>query len=72
MTQPVEMVGTVTKLCAKPFGFIRSDSYPSVFFHANDLLPPLDFSGALLERRVRFQLEENERGMRASNVRLAD
>ena len=67
-----QMTGTVKALRVdKGYGFIAITGQPDAFFHFRDLLPELLFDEQLLERRVDFALEQNERGQRARNIQAA-
>ena len=65
------MEGTITSLkLGKGFGFLTPHGgSQQIFFHADDLAPPLSFDGRLLERRVLFDLVETDKGQRAVALR---
>lgn len=67
------MIGTVVRLREdRGFGFIHQDGTDErngVFFHCRDLSSDLQFDETLLERRVRFEATNGEKGLKAINVR---
>ena len=69
-------IGHVTHLVEdRGFGFIRpdgSDDAKDVFFHVSGLAAGLEFSGALLEMRVVYEIQETSQGQRAKDVRPAN
>jgi len=50
------------------FGFIRSSDGQQVFFHRSSL-QQMDFDGLKEGDAVEFEVEQSEKGLRASNVR---
>lgn len=70
------MVGRIAKVVSdRGFGFIRESNNPNAkdtFFHAKDVMAPLFFEELTTGIRVEYELEENEKGIHASGVRLAD
>lgn len=67
------MTGTIKSVKDRGFGFIvRDDTGASVFFHAGGLQGGLEFDETLVERRVRFELEDSDRGPRAINIQPAE
>jgi cold shock CspA family protein len=67
------MLGTVTAVRTdRFFGFISPDGgSKAVFFHGTAVVD-LDFDETLIERRVRFESIETERGPKAIRVAAAD
>ena len=67
------MVGTVKSIIVdRGFGFIAVPGEDDVFFHYRGLCGGLEFNEQLVERRVRFNVIESEKGPRAGAVRPAD
>ena len=64
--------GTVSAIKAEGYGFIRRSRASDVFFHRRDMVDDAMFDERLVERRVRFELRDTDRGPRASNVQLVD
>jgi CspA family cold shock protein len=62
--------GTVTNIVvSRGFGFIRRDGGKGdAFFHFKSVDDGLPFDETLLERRVRFDVQTSDRGLRAVNV----
>lgn len=54
----------------KGFGFIAQTDGPDIFFHANELIE-LAWDEQLLNRRVKFNVITNPRGLRAVGVQAA-
>lgn len=55
------------------FGFIHPDGGgKDLFFHATQLVSGLPFDEQLLELRVKFDTIDNEKGLRAVDVRPAE
>jgi CspA family cold shock protein len=65
------MIGVITKVVGdRGFGFIRrTDGEADVFFHHRSLDRTLIFSSALVGESVQFDVQQNEKGPRAVNVR---
>ena len=65
--------GTVVSLrLEKGFGFIHEQTgEPDIFFHCSDLVE-LPFDATLHERRVRFDVTETAKGLRATNIQTAN
>lgn len=56
----------------KGFAFVTNPGGPDAFVHINDCADELlPFSQALKDKRVQFDVTENDRGLRAVNVRFA-
>jgi cold shock CspA family protein len=66
------MTGTIAHLkLERGFGFIHvTGEQKGIFFHCRDTELPWDEH--LLERRVEFEVAENEKGKHATNVRAAN
>jgi CspA family cold shock protein len=65
----VSMKGTITRVVRdRDFGFIRSTDGQEVFFHRNGL-QQMDFEGLKEGATVEFEVEQSEKGPRATNVR---
>jgi cold shock CspA family protein len=54
------------------FGFIAVTGDDDAYFHVSDVDRDLPFDSTLYQRRVRFDLVEGPRGLRAKNVRAAE
>lgn len=67
-------VGTVTRVVLnRGFGFIHcADLGSDVFVHAEALDDSLEFDEQLQERRVAFDVTQAAKGLRATNVRVAE
>ena len=65
----VSMQGTIKRIVRdRGFGFIRSTDGQEVFFHRNGL-QQMDFDGLKEGATVEFEVEQSEKGPRATNVR---
>ena len=53
----------------KGFGFIRSDDEKDIFFHYSSLVRD-GFKTVDVDSEVEFDLEESEKGLRASNIKI--
>ena len=63
------MKGTIKRIVRdRGFGFIRSTDGQEVFFHRNGL-QQMDFDGLKEGATVEFEVEQSEKGPRATNVR---
>ena len=63
------MKGTIKRIVRdRGFGFIRSMDGQEVFFHRNGL-QQMDFDGLKEGATVEFEVEQSEKGPRATNVR---
>ena len=63
------MQGTIKRVVRdRGFGFIRSTDGQEVFFHRNGL-QQMDFDSLKEGSTVEFEIEQSEKGPRASNVR---
>jgi CspA family cold shock protein len=63
------MKGTIKRVVRdRGFGFIRSTDGQEVFFHRNGL-QQIDFEGLQEGATVEFEIEQSEKGPRATNVR---
>lgn len=66
------MEGYVKKIVAeKGYGFIQCAGLPDLFFHCTEL-ENLEFDERLIERRVRFRIENHFGRDRAVRVQPAD
>ena len=66
---PISMKGTIKRVVRdRGFGFIRSTDGQEVFFHRNGL-QQIDFEGLQEGATVEFEIEQSEKGPRATNVR---
>lgn len=64
--------GTVKKLVAeRGFGFITTDDGKDIFFHRSALAPTIEFERLVGGERVQFEIEQDPKGARASNVEPA-
>lgn len=66
------MTGTIKRLTDKGFGFIGDDANPGkdVFFH-NSALVGVQFTDLKEGDAVTFDIEQSDKGPRATNVKLA-
>ena len=65
----VSMKGTIKRVVRdRGFGFIRSSDGQEVFFHRNGL-QQMDFESLKEGTSVEFEVEQSEKGPRATNVR---
>ena len=65
----VSMKGTIKRVVRdRGFGFIRSTDGQEVFFHRNGL-QQMDFDSLKEGSTVEFEVEQSEKGPRATNVR---
>ena len=65
----VSMQGTIKRIVRdRGFGFIRSTDGQEVFFHRNGL-QQMDFDSLQEGSTVEFEVEQSEKGPRATNVR---
>jgi CspA family cold shock protein len=63
------MKGTIKRIVRdRGFGFIRSTDGQEVFFHRNGL-QQIDFDSLKEGTTVEFDVEQSEKGPRATNVR---
>jgi CspA family cold shock protein len=63
------MQGTIKRVVRdRGFGFIRSTDGQEVFFHRNGL-QQMDFDSLKEGATVEFEVEQSDKGPRASNVR---
>ena len=68
-TIEVSMQGTINRVVRdRGFGFIRSSDGKEVFFHRTGL-QQMVFEGLKEGTSVEFDLEQAEKGLRATNVR---
>ena len=65
--------GIVKKIVSdRGFGFITADDDgKDYFFHRSALVPSLDFDRLVGGERVQFEVEQDPKGARASNVEPA-
>jgi cold shock protein len=64
--------GSIKKVIAdRGFGFITGEDGKDYFFHRDGLTGSVDFDRLIGGERVEFDIENNPRGPRASNVRAA-
>lgn len=67
--------GTVVAVhCDRGFGFLESSDFAKdLFFHCDQLSDDLEFDEQLIERRVSFEVsEQDKRGPRAIDVRATE
>jgi CspA family cold shock protein len=65
----VSMKGTIKRIIrVRGFGFIRTSDGQDVFFHRNGL-QQMDFDSLKEGPTVEFEIEQSEKGPRATNVR---
>ena len=65
----VSMKGTIKRVVRdRGYGFIRSSDGHEVFFHRNGL-QQMDFDSLKEGATVEFEVEQSEKGPRATNVR---
>ena len=66
------MTGKIKRITDKGFGFISDDTNPGkdVFFH-NTALVGVQFTDLKEGDAVTFDIEQSEKGPRATNVKLA-
>jgi cold shock protein len=65
--------GTVKKVVSdRGFGFITGEDAKDYFFHRDSLSGSLDFDRLSGGERVEFDVQQNPRGPRAVNVRIAE
>ena len=65
------MEGTIKKLVReRGFGFIHAQNGQEVFFHRSSL-QQMDFERLKEGLNVEFEVQRNERGLRAANVRVS-
>jgi CspA family cold shock protein len=63
------MQGTIKRVVRdRGFGFIRSSDGQEVFFHRSGL-QQMDFDGLKEGTSVEYEVEQSDKGPRASNVR---
>ena len=63
------MQGTIKRVIRdRGFGFIRSSDGQEVFFHRSSL-QEMNFDGLKEGEAVEFEVEQGEKGLRATNVR---
>ena len=63
------MKGTIKRIIrVRGFGFIRTSDGQDVFFHRNGL-QQMDFDSLKEGPTVEFEIEQSEKGPRATNVR---
>ena len=63
------MQGTIKRILRdRGFGFIRSSDGQEVFFHRNGL-QQMDFDSLKEGSTVEFEVEQSDKGPRATNVR---
>ncbi len=66
------LTGKIKRLLeGKDYGFIESDNGESIFFHASSL-KGVKMESLSLNQRVRFELEESPKGLRANKVEPMD
>ena len=53
----------------KGFGFIRADDDKDIFFHYSSLIMD-GFKTVNVDDEVEFDLEESDKGLRASNIKI--
>lgn len=53
----------------KGFGFIRAEDDKDIFFHYSSLIMD-GFKTVDVDDEVEFELEETEKGLRASNIKI--
>ena len=64
--------GTIKKVVAdRGFGFISAADTKEYFFHRNSLDSTLDFDRLVGGEAVEFEIEQSDKGPRASRVRAA-
>ena len=64
--------GTIKKVVAdRGFGFITADDAKEYFFHRNSLDSTLDFDRLNGGEKVEFEIEQSDKGPRASRVQSA-
>jgi cold shock CspA family protein len=64
--------GTIICVKTQGYGFIKPvNGERDLFFHKSDLMPPLEFSEQLVERRVKFALKGSAKGDRAACIEPA-
>jgi cold shock CspA family protein len=57
----------------RKFGFVSSPSFADdIFFFESAVDDDLDWDERLTQRRVRFNIEQSARGLRAVNVQASD
>jgi CspA family cold shock protein len=59
--------GTIKTKTDKGFGFIEVEGSPNVFFH-HSACPNGDFDNLRVGQQVQFDMEQGEKGPKASNV----
>ena len=63
-------IGTVKKVVSdRGFGFISGEDGKDYFFHRDALIDAFDFDRLVGGERVEFDLQQSQRGPRATNVR---
>ncbi len=64
--------GTIKKVVSdRGFGFITGEDGKDYFFHRDGLDSSIDFDRLVGGERVEFQIEQNPKGPRATQVRSA-
>jgi CspA family cold shock protein len=64
--------GTIKKVVSdRGFGFIAADDTKEYFFHRNSLDSSLDFDRLNGGEKVEFDIEQSDKGPRASRVHAA-
>lgn len=64
--------GTIRKIVAdRGFGFITAEDGKDYFFHRDGLDSSIDFDRLVGGEKVEFQVEQNPKGPRATQVRRA-
>jgi len=64
--------GIVKKVVSdRGFGFITAGDEKDYFFHRSAVAASLDFDRLVGGERVQFEIEQDPKGVRASNVRPA-
>jgi CspA family cold shock protein len=62
--------GTINRLMDRGFGFIKTEEEKDLFFHRNDL-QGIAFESLTEGQEVEFEVKSTDKGMNATNVRLA-
>lgn len=66
-------IGTVKTVTDKGFGFIKTDeSEKDIFYHEKSLQGELATRKLRVGDNVEFDIEENEKGFNAANIKLVE